>query len=139
MPIVKSKSKFDKSTCSYEKDGMKCGSEILKDQEYLYDTDAKKGYCLKHEELNKKVVESTGRPGGWKGGGGVQLCRPVPEAMEAITLWHKTVIPMIDETVKKLCGNSPELKMYRENFETVARQYEEIFLGKHTPSQIAKQ
>jgi len=139
MPIIKSKSKFDKSSCSFEKDGMTCGAEILKDQEYLYDTDKKKGYCCKHEELNKQVTTAPPRQGGggWKGGG-VPLCRSPAEAEEAINIWHTKVMPLIKEKTSELVKNDTDPEQVRSIFESIARTYQEIFLGKFTPSQIAK-
>jgi len=135
MTLIKCKSKIDAS-CSFEKDGMKCGKSYKIGEDYLYNPDLKKGYCCSHEELNANVAPPTTKQGGYGGKGsyGAPLCRSPEEGLQAIKIWHETIVPMIIETSKKLGGDPTKLEV----IESVTRTYEEIFLGKHTPSQIAK-
>jgi hypothetical protein len=138
MPLIKAKSKLDKSSCSFEKDGMKCGTAIHKGDDYLYDTDARKGYCTKHDELNAKSTEpQRGGSGGFKSGA-PPLCRSPQEGKEAVLLWHGEIMPLIKEKTSELVDSSSSPAETRDIFETIARIYQEIFLGKFTPSQIAK-
>ena len=135
MPFLKLASKID-ATCSFEKNNMKCGTSYKKGDEYIFDTEGKKGYCLNHQEINDKVTAPQSKSGGYGGKPfGVALCRTPDEALQAIKIWHEAVIPMIIETAKKLSqGDTVPDGMITD----VTRTYEEIFLGKHTPSQIAK-
>jgi hypothetical protein len=127
MPIVKSKSKFDESTCQYEKDGMKCSNKFKKDDEYLYDTDAKKGYCMSHEELNKKAVENKGSGGGYGGRGNMPLCRDANEGLDACQKFNEAVVPMIQATQDKF---KKEGMTDLVSPEKVFEAYLSIFVGK---------
>ena len=135
MPFLKLASKID-ATCSFEKDGMKCGTSYKKGDEYIFDTEGKKGYCPNHQEINNKIVIPQSKSGGYGGKSfGAPLCRTPDEALQAVKIWHEVVMPMIMETARKITGNGsvPDGILLE-----TTRTYEEIFLGKHTPSQIAK-
>lgn len=135
MPLLKLASKIDAS-CSFEKNGMKCGTSYKKGDEYIFDTEGKKGYCLNHQEINDKITAPQSKSGGYRGKPfGAPLCRTPDEALQAVKIWHETVIAMILETAKKFSkGDNVADGMITD----VTRIYEEIFLGKHTPSQIDK-
>ena len=100
MPLVKAKSKYDNSTCSFEKEGMKCSNTWKKDEDYIWDTDNKKAFCTKHDELNSKVVEGGGK-GGFSRGASMPLCRPLEEAVNAIKQFHEVVVPMIRQQAQE--------------------------------------
>jgi len=139
MTLIKCKSKIDAS-CSFEKDGMKCGKSYKIGEDYLYNPDLKKGYCCSHEELNANVTQPTSKQGGgWKGGSsGLALCRSPQEALDAIIMWDTEVMPKIDKKVKELSAEKSSPEQIAANFRMISTLYEEIFLGKFTPSQIAK-
>ncbi len=132
MPFVQTKSKYDNSTCSFEKEGMKCSNTWKKDEEYIWDTEGKKAYCLKHEEINSKVVKSGG-------GGGFQkasmpLCRPIDEAIGASQQFNQIVVPMIRQQAKEdFDVDSPDKDLLRKRIDFWTEIYLENFLGKLRP------
>lgn len=132
MPLIKAKSKID-AKCSYQKNGMTCSNAYKTGDDYIYDTDLKKGYCCSHEEINSKVTENKPQGGGsWQGGkGGIPLCRSPEEGLTAIKIWTESIVPLISTTSEKLYGNNTA-----EHIDKVAKMFEEIYLGKFTPSSV---
>ena len=136
MTLVQAKESKYANKCSREL----CTIKTVIGKPYVWDTEANKAYCSKEcAEMNtgQKVVDNTGNG---KGSSGFKkpfattdLWRKPEEALNAIKIWHETVIPMILETCKKLSPNPASKNggtVDKKNFEQVSQLYEEIFLGK---------
>lgn len=129
MPFVKAKSKYDNSTCSFEKDGMKCSNTWKKDEDYIWDTDGRKAYCTKHDDINSKIVEGGGK-GGFSRGSSMPLCRPLEEAVNATTQFHAVVVPMIRQQAKTDNDATEGKDVYLDRIDFWTQLYLENFLGK---------
>ncbi len=127
MVYTKSTSKYD-SKCSYEKEGLQCSNQIKVGDDYVYDTDARKAYCAKHEDINSKIAAKP-QGGGGGFGKGIPLCRSPEEGITAIKIWNDNVIPLIVPTAKKIYGDTPK----PEQVELIMKSFQEIFLGKFHP------
>ncbi len=131
MVLVHAKAATFDSDCAREE----CNGKIKTGSPYAYDTEAKKGYCsVECGEMvtGLKVTENgSSKKGTWTKPT-QDLWRRPEEAMNAIKIWHETVIPMIFETTKKLAPTSTTKNgsIDKKLFEQVSQLYEEIFLGK---------
>lgn len=124
MPFLKSKSKFEStSQCSLEKEGQRCPNTWKFEEEYIYDTDGKKAYCCKHDEINSKVTQG----GGFKGGGyqkaTMPLHRETEDGLKACGAFAKTVVPAIKESIEAL-------KDLGVSTEKIYDSFVAIYLGK---------
>jgi len=135
MVLVQAKAAQFDSDCARDA----CTIKIKTSSPYIFDTEAKKGYCSKEcaeMATNLKVVESSGNgkgKGTWNPKPLTELWRKPEEAIQASKVFHETVVPMILETCKKLSPTSTTKNnqlVDRTIFEQVSRLYEEIFLGK---------
>ena len=129
MPFVQTKSKYDNSQCSLEKDGMRCQNTWKKDEDYVWDTEGKKAYCTKHDEINAKIVKTEGRGGGFKPS--MPLCRPIDEAIGASQQFNQIVVPMIRQQAKEDLGDADAVQGTLANrIDFWTEIYLENFLGK---------
>jgi len=133
--LVQAKESKYNNPCA--RDGCNIKTEVGKP--YVWDTEANKAYCSKEcaeMATNQKVVDNSGNgksKGTWTSKQTpTELWRKPEEAMNAIKIWHETVVPMILETTKKLSPTSTTKNgpIDKKLFEQVSQLYEEIFLGK---------
>lgn len=111
MPFIKTNSKWENgSTCS--KDG--CENRIEFRDEYIFDTDGKKGYCLKHDEINSKVAA---KPTG-KGFYRIPISK-APEILNVALGLSDTVLKRVDGTVDP----SDQLQLVESMFKTVCSSF----------------
>ncbi len=127
MVLVQAKSAQFDSTCNRET----CEIQIKTSAPYIFDTEAKKGYCSKEcgeMATGLKIQENGTKQFGFKKAFTPQeQWRKPEEGLAAITIWHQTVVAMIHKTCESL-GNVSDNKF--EVYRTVTQTYQEIFLGK---------
>lgn len=135
MAYIKSKSKYDDSQCSLEDANGRCHIHIKKDDEYIYDTEAKKAYCTTHESINSKVQEK--KSGGGSGFKSYGTPQRTPEDMVQIHgQWIKIVLPSIIEswkTVEEPIGSAGNL-----SFKDWLKMNQEIYLDRFDVSKGSK-
>ncbi len=121
MAFVKAKSKFDNSQCSLEKEGQRCPNIWKKDEDYIWDTDGKKAYCCKHDDINAKVSKSGGQ-GGFNRGS-MPLHRETEDGLKACGIFEIQITQSILKTVELFKNNiTPE---------RIFDAYVAIYLGKY--------
>lgn len=107
---------------------MQCSNHIKKDEEYIYDTEGKKAYCLKHESINSQVTEKSGFGGGKPRSYGTPQ-RSADDLLQIEMNWLTVILPAIIKTYDE---NFKELKTEMSVTEWI-KINQEIYMDKFGP------